>query len=100
MNVPKRRIGTTEDETTTTTETLLVEEEVMAMETKIITNLKVIATIVAKRDVPKQRAGCSLAMPTKDQRGLSQEKMEMKPELQQKRPEKESNIFSQQWNFL
>jgi hypothetical protein len=31
MNVPKNRIGTTEDGTTTTTEKFLVEEEEMAM---------------------------------------------------------------------
>jgi hypothetical protein len=93
MNVPKRRIGTTEDETTTKKEAFLVEEEAMAMEVKRITNLKEIATIAAKRGIPKQRAGCSLAMPTKDQRGLNQEKMEMKQGLQQKRPETKSNTF-------
>jgi hypothetical protein len=93
MNAPKRRIGTTEEEITTTT-TFLGEEEVMAMATiKRTINLKKIATIAAKRGIPKQHAGCSLVMPTRDQRGSSQATMEMKQELQQKIPETQSNIF-------
>jgi hypothetical protein len=58
-NVPKNRIGTTEDRTTTTTttETFLVEEEAMAMAARRIINLKETATIAASRGMPKQRAG-------------------------------------------
>jgi hypothetical protein len=76
-NAPKSRIGTTEDETTTTTTT-----KTFLVVTKKITNLKEVATIAKNRGMPKQRAGCSPAMPTRGQHGLSHEKMPQRLELQ------------------
>jgi hypothetical protein len=57
------------------------------------------ATIAANRGIPKKRAGCSLVMPTRDQRGLSQEMTEMKQEILQKTMATRLNTSYWPWNF-
>jgi hypothetical protein len=94
MNVPKRRVVTMEEETTTstTTTTTPVEEEAMAT-TKRTTGSKEIVIIAAKKGIPKQHAGCSRVMLTRDLHGLNQETIEMKQELQEKKPATRLNTF-------
>jgi hypothetical protein len=69
-----------------------VEEEAMTT-TKRTPSSKEIAIIAVNKGIPKQHARCSLVMPTKDQRGLSQEMMGMKQELQQKKLVTRLNTF-------